>query len=130
MINHVSLFVSNLEKNKNFYKLILAPLGYRIVKDGGESVGFGIEDVEGKRDFWIKEKKNLGMAHHLSCIGFQATSKEMVDAFYKAGIEAGGKDNGAPEYCTNYHVGYYAAYVFDPDGNNIEAVYDDLERMK
>ncbi len=65
-----------------------------------------------------------------SCIAFNATSTQMVDAFYKAALEAGGKDNGAPGYRTQYHPGYYAAFVLDPDGYNIEAVFDDWEKLK
>jgi catechol 2,3-dioxygenase-like lactoylglutathione lyase family enzyme len=58
--------------------------------------------------------------HH---IAFQAADREMVDHFYTAGLQAGGKDNGAPRERARYHPGYYAAFLLDPDGNNIEAVY-------
>lgn len=63
-------------------------------------------------------------------MAFTALSKESVENFYKAAIEAGGKDNGAPDYRPQYHPGCYAAFVLDPDEYNIEVVYDDLEKMK
>lgn len=109
---------------------MLRPLGYQLVKVRDTVVGFGVEDIEGKRDFWLHQRREIkdGSLNNLSCLAFQATSKEMVNAFYVAGIEVGGKDNGAPGYYVEYHPGYYAAYVFDLDGNNIEAVYDDSER--
>lgn len=129
MINHVTLFVSNLNRSREFFAKALRPLGYRMLIDGEKSVGFGIEDAEGKRNFWIKRGTALP-GHSLSCLAFSANSKEVVNDFYEAAMKAGGKDNGKPEYCTNYHPGYYAAFVFDPDGNNIEAVFDDFSKVK
>ncbi len=124
MLNHLTLFVSDLKVSKEFYSRALEPLGYKLLVEKRYSAGFGIEDAEGKRDFWIK-LGNKKESPSLSCLGFTATSKAMVDNFYRAAFEAGGKDNGAPEYCKEYYPGYYAAFVLDPDGYNIEAVFDD-----
>ncbi len=126
MINHVTLLVSDFEKSKIFYSQTLRALGYKLLKEDLKKLvaGFGIDDVEGKRDFWIKGSKTK-CSPSFSCLAFTASSKSMVDEFYKASLEAGGKDNGAPGYRKKYHPGYYAAYVLDPDGYNIEAVFDE-----
>lgn len=125
MINHVSLQVSDLQKSKTFYSRALKPLGYKLLKETPSSVGFGIEDTDGKRDFWIHPGGSGQQPHSFSCLAFTASEKNMVNNFYKAALEAEGKDNGAPGYRTHYYPGYYAAYVLDPDGYNIEVVFDD-----
>lgn len=128
MIDHITLWVSNLETSKNFYQHVLAPLGYQIVDDKFELslVGFCIEDELGKRDFWIKEHPTGEVHQGTSCIAFRAENKSQVNQFYEKGIELGAKDNGGPGYHTEYHSGYYAAFMLDPDGHNIEAVFDDI----
>jgi len=131
MINHITLKVSNFEKSQEFYSKALKPLGYKILKkekDNFEytSVGYAIIDKEGHRDFWIKKVNDYKASPSFSCLAFTATSKKMVDEFYKASIEAGGRDNGKPGYRLEYHSGYYATYILDPDRYNIEAVFDDL----
>lgn len=128
MINHISLLVSDLEKSKKFFQATLAPLGYELSAEHPRSTGFGQEDTEGKRDFWIHQGAPGG-GKSFSCLAFTARSKDEVDSFYKAALEAGGQDNGAPGYRPKYHEGYYAAYVIDPDGYNIEAVFDDLKKL-
>jgi len=130
MINHITLRVSNFEKSQEFYSKALKPFGYKMLKkekDNFEytSVGYAILDKEGHRDFWIKKVNGYKASPSFSCLAFTATNKEMVNKFYKASIEAGGKDNGKPGYRSKYHPGYYAAYILDPDGYNIEAVFDD-----
>ena len=118
MIAHVSIHVLNYEKSKDFYVKAIAPLGYEVVMDLPQHkvTGFG---VKGMPDFWIVERKeNLGGEHAAILVG----DKSMVDEFYKAVLEAGGKDNGAPGIREEYSPDYYAAFVLDPDGNNIEAV--------
>jgi len=128
MIDHITLWVSDLEKSKNFYEKVLAPLGYRLLQENHDppTAGFGIEDELGKRDFWIKKHPSGDFGHGTSCIAFKASDKSQVDEFYRIGLELGAKDNGAPGYHTEYHSGYYAAFMFDPNGHNVEAVFDDI----
>lgn len=99
---------------------MLSPLGYAIAMDLAEykTAGFGTE----KPDFWISEKKESNTGTH---VAFEAKDKGQVDAFYKAALEAGATDNGAPGYRKDYAPGYYAAFVHDYDKNNIEAVFMD-----
>lgn len=128
MLNHITLFVSDIERSKKFYAAALAPLGYRLLRDKGASAGFGQSDTDGARDFWIKQvPETLPEVKSFSCLAFTATNKEQVDGFHKAALEAGATDNGAPGYRPKYHPGYYAAFIHDPDGYNIEVVWDDLK---
>lgn len=127
MINHVTLWVNDIEESKKFYLAALAPLGYKLLKDSEPKwIGFGQKDVEGGRDFWLKEGAVSGKA--ISCFAFTADNKQQVDQFYEAAMEAGGRDNGKPGYRPEYYAGYYAAFVLDPNGYNIEAIWDDLEK--
>ena len=128
MLNHIKLRVSDLGRSKAFYEAALAPLGYKLLKGKETSAGFGVEDAHGKRDFWIAEGGMAKGGQSFSCLAFSAPSKEAVEAFHKAGLAAGGTDNGPPGYREKYHAGYYAAYVRDPDGYNIEAVFDDASK--
>ncbi len=120
MISHTSVIVGNFEKAKEFYTKALAPLGYAFGMELPEYKVAGYSD-SGQLDFWIGEKANPGGIH----VAFAAKSKEQVDEFYKVALEAGAADNGAPGYRKEYSPGYYGAFVFDPDGNNIEAVWMD-----
>ncbi len=119
MIDHVSLHVSDFEKSKAFYSKALAPLGYSMKMEMAEwkVAGFG----ENKPDLWIMAKGSEDEDH----VAFSAKDKPMVDEFYKSGLAAGGTDNGAPGYRKDYSPGYYAAFVKDPDGHNIEVVFHD-----
>jgi len=118
MIAHVSIHVLNYEKSKDFYVKAIAPLGYEVVMDLPQHKVMGM-GVKGNPDLWIVERKeNLGGEHAAILVG----DKSMVDKFYKAALEAGGKDNGAPGIREEYSPDYYAAFIFDLDGNNIEAV--------
>jgi catechol 2,3-dioxygenase-like lactoylglutathione lyase family enzyme len=114
MIDHTGVSVSDMAKSKKFYTEALKPIGYVLKSDYGEAVGFG----EDHPDFWL----GIGSGSHVH-VAFRVKSKEMVDAFHKAGLAAGGTDNGAPGIRAQYHPTYYAAFVKDPDGNNIEAVF-------
>lgn len=118
MIDHFGIKVKNLEASKLFYQKTLAPLGYKIAFDIPQAVSF-VEprDVDPGGDFWL----NVGQQEPMH-FAFSAQTCQEVDAFYHAALAAGGKDNGAPGERKNYHVGYYAAFIIDPDGNNIEAV--------
>jgi catechol 2,3-dioxygenase-like lactoylglutathione lyase family enzyme len=122
MIDHVGINVSNFEKSKVFYAEALAPLGYQFLSEFSASPtnsAAGLFGVEGNPDFWVGQGDvNTPRLH----IAFRAESREIVQAFYKAALEAGGQDNGAPGLRTHYHPNYYGAFVLDPDGHNIEAV--------
>lgn len=120
MIDHTSVAVKNYQSAKEFYSKALAPLGYVLAMDLPEYKAGGFEQ-DGKRDFWIGEVEVSAGVH----VAFAAKNKEAVDAFYDAAIAAGGKDNGAPGYRTQYSAGYYGAFIHDIDGNNVEAVWRD-----
>ncbi len=112
MIEHISLRCSDPRKARDFYEKALAPLGYSQDKRYGDSYAF----VQGGRhDFWVTPGK-VGTPLHLA---FHAASRKEVEAFHAAALKAGGKDNGAPGEREEYG---YAAFVYDPDGNNVEAV--------
>jgi catechol 2,3-dioxygenase-like lactoylglutathione lyase family enzyme len=123
LIDHIQLVVADLPASRRFYDAIFAVLG----------VPLGGAFPNG--DFWYDElfistaesqaaQGALTGRHHLA---FQAADRAMVDACYKAGLEAGGQDNGAPGE-RPYHPGYYAAFLLDPAGNNIEAVFHGAAR--
>lgn len=117
LIDHIQLVIKDLGASRRFYEAVLRALDVPL---GGE----------GKDYFWADElfvssadseaaQGKLTGRHHLA---FQARERAMVDSFYKAGLENGGRDNGRPGE-RPYHPGYYAAFLLDPDGNNIEAVF-------
>lgn len=117
MLDHVTLSVSDLRKSRAFYDHALRPLGIeRLYDDGDEVSGYG---RGGKAFFWIAHQARPATQAH---IAFVAPDEEAVRAFHAAGITHGGRDNGGPGLRPEYHAGYYAAFVIDPDGNNIEAV--------
>lgn len=115
MIDHLSINVSDYAGSLAFFSRALAPLG--IVWLGEEAGGSGYGSGE-RADFWIAE----GERHVPMHIAFQAQTRQQVRAFYGAALEAGGRDNGAPGLRANYGPNYYAAFVYGPDGHNIEAV--------
>jgi catechol 2,3-dioxygenase-like lactoylglutathione lyase family enzyme len=116
MIDHVTANVSDFEQAKEFYAKSLAPLGYSVQIELEGVAGFGTG--EGMADFWIGSSSERGATH----VAFTASDRAAVDAFFEAATAAGGKDNGAPGVRAHYHESYYAAYVHDADGNNVEAV--------
>ena len=118
MLDHMGFGVTDFRRSKAFYEKALAPLGIGIVKEvpEREAMGFG---AAGKPFFWIARAE--GLKGHLH-VAFAAENRAAVDAFHRAAMAAGGTDNGAPGLRPHYHETYYAAYVHDPDGNNIEAV--------
>jgi catechol 2,3-dioxygenase-like lactoylglutathione lyase family enzyme len=117
MVDHVALNVRDLAVARAFYEKALAPLGYTVGLDLGSDLGF--ESPEGEHDFWLCKRGEPSAPTH---VGFRAADRETVDAFHRAGIDAGGSDNGAPGIREHYHENYYAAFVLDPEGSNIEAV--------
>ena len=121
MIDHVSIKVKDVEQAKAFYEAALAPLGYArgIEYPGGMQLL-----VEGEPgDVWVAPLPE-GAEAVPTHVALRAADAAAVDAFYEAALAAGGTDNGAPGP-RDYHPGYYAAFVYDPDGNNIEAVIHD-----
>jgi len=116
MIDHVTANVSDVERAKSFYTQALSPIGYSVQAEFPGAAGLGTG--QGMADFWISSQEERGATH----VAFTAKDRATVDAFYEAAIAAGGKDNGAPGLRTHYHENFYAAFVHDPDGNNIEAV--------
>jgi len=117
MIDHTGFGVSDYAASKAFYERALAPLGISLIMEVMEAAaGFG---SGGKPIFWLEERRTPVTEVH---VAFLAKDRATVDAFHAAGLEAGGKDNGAPGVRATYHPNYYGAYVLDPDGNNIEAV--------
>jgi catechol 2,3-dioxygenase-like lactoylglutathione lyase family enzyme len=123
LIDHLGLVVKDLAASKRFYLAAWGALGIPL---GGED-----ED-----NFWADElfvssrasKEAMGQLTGRVHIAFQAGSREVVDKFYKAALGAGGRDNGAPGERASYHPGYYACFVLDPDGNNVEAVFHGAAR--
>ena len=124
MIDHTGINVKNLALSKKFYASVLATLGYVIRAEYDDAIGFGTsrynkEDDPGG-DFWLSEGDPL---HPRSHIAFRAESVSQVVAFHEVALAAGARDNGAPGLRPDFHASYYAAFVFDPDEYNIEAVF-------
>ncbi len=125
MLSHIGIAVSDIARSRAFYEAAFAPLGVKVTMEiapdktasGGTAIGFGIEGQPGF--FWIADNERPGEGTH---VALEATSRAAVDAFHAAALRAGGRDNGAPGLRPNYSPTYYAAFVLDPDGANIEAV--------
>lgn len=117
LIDHIQLVVRDLPASESFYTAVMSVLGIPVLSTGN---GYFIADelVVSSADSQAASGALTGR-HHLA---FQTQDRETVDAFYRAALAHGGRDNGAPGIRA-YHPGYYAAFVLDPDGNNIEAVY-------
>ena len=116
MFGHVGFGVSNYAASKAFFLQALEPLGVGIVMEGEHGLGLG---PKGKPALWLFESPDRPVPMHLA---FTATNREQVQAFHRAALAAGGKDNGAPGLRPHYHPNYYGAFVIGPDGHNVEAV--------
>ena len=124
MIDHIGIAVTDAEISRRFYGAALAPLGITLLAEiaprdaqsGGRVYGFGRGE---NAFFWIGDNERVGEGTH---VAFRAASRDQVDAFHSAGMTAGGRDNGPPGLRPRYGAHYYAAFVLDPDGINIEAV--------
>ncbi len=123
MLDHVTLSVADMEKAKTFYQAALAPLGLKIIGEHtveqtgiADFLGFGMGR---KGVLWIAQKGQQTPDTHIC---FRASSRAAVRAFHAAALAAGGTDHGAPGVREEYHSEYYAAFVLDPEGHNIEAV--------
>src|SRR5262245_66069550 len=115
MFDHIGLRVKDLDKAAKLYKAMLAPLGHVPAAAGDGYAGFRPKD---KPALWLHLGKHAGGSH----VALRAPDRAAVDAFHKKGLEAGAKDNGAPGVREDYSPTYYAAFLIDPDGNNVEAV--------
>jgi catechol 2,3-dioxygenase-like lactoylglutathione lyase family enzyme len=123
MIDHIGINVSDFAASKKFYSAALKPLGFELLMEIPKAVT-GHTDIAGfgerpKPEFWISGGKPNNPPNH---IALRASSRAVVDEFYRAALAAGAKDNGAPGIRAHYHADYYGAFVLDPDGHNIEAV--------
>ena len=124
MFDHVALRVADLAASRRFYELALEPLGYYVLAEDAEAghVGFGRD----RPQFWLGRVASNGAGPAPPAgplhVAFTAADRTSVDRFYGAAVAAGGCDNGGPGLRPHYHRCYYAAYVLDPDGNNVEAV--------
>jgi len=124
MIDHMGITVSDIEKSKAFYSRALGALGYVLCKNDSRAVSFGVREGHGRStdpggDFWLSVGSLMTPRVHFA---FNAASRADVDAFFAAAMAAEGVENGAPGLRAHYHPHYYAAFVLDPDGYNIEAV--------
>lgn len=120
VIDHVTIGVTDLTRSCDFYRDALAPLGFTELgpwSDAVREVSFG---AEGADDFAVSLEYPVGGPGH---IAFAADRRDQVDAFYRAALAAGGRDNGPPGLRPEYSDGYYGAFVLDPDGYNVEAVH-------
>jgi catechol 2,3-dioxygenase-like lactoylglutathione lyase family enzyme len=120
IIDHLTIGVSDLDRSRRFYAQALAPLGFEELGSwSGEEreISFGTPTED---DFGLSDRYEAGGQVH---IAFAADSREQVDAFHAAALAAGGTDNGAPGPRPEYSEGYYGAFVLDPDGHNVEAVF-------
>ena len=116
MFDHVVFGVSDYDASKAFFLKALAPLGIAVVQEGA----LGIEmSADGKSSLCLFQTTEKPAHLHLA---FVAARRDQVDAFHRAALAAGGKDNGGPGLRPTYHAHYYAAFVIGPDGHNIEAV--------
>ena len=124
MLDHVSLRVQDLDRALAFYKPALAAIGYRVLMEFPGTVGMG---ADGKPDLWISQTDQPVSPIHIAL----SSTRPSVDAFHSAATAAGGSDNGPPGLRADYHPHYYAAFVRDPDGNNIEVVcHEDPNAVK
>lgn len=125
IINHIELPVQDVDRSRRFYEAALSPLGLALVvsttaaSDGRARFGFG---RNGYPTLWIHEESGVSSTVH---IAFTAPDRPAVRAFHGAALACGGTSNGEPGIRERYHSAYYAAYLLDPDGNNIEAVCQD-----
>jgi len=117
VVDHVLLQVKDLEASERFYTAALEPLGFTVLTRREDCVNFGADDMD---DFAVcRSLEPTARAH----VAFVSPSREAVDAFYARALEAGGRERIAPGIRKEYSPTYYAAFVYDPDGNNIEAVH-------
>src|SRR5262245_38684380 len=130
MLDHMTILVSDYRRSVRFYLEALAPLGYAMTLELDDvtykqlpSAFFAGLGVNGKADFWLRPSKVVTPTH----VAFRAASRAIVDGFYEKALAAGGTSNGAPGLRPVYEPNYYAAFVLDPDGYNVEVVCHEAE---
>jgi catechol 2,3-dioxygenase-like lactoylglutathione lyase family enzyme len=119
MFDHVKFGVRNYEASKAFFLKALEPLGIAVVSEGAPAYGVELSAPGGQASLCLFQTQEKPAHLHLA---FTAATRRQVQAFHRAALDAGGKDNGAPGLRPHYHANYYAAFVIGPDGHNIEAV--------
>lgn len=119
MFDHVKFGVSDYEASKAFFLKALEPLGVVVVGEGAPTYGVELCPKDGKTSLCLFQTEEKPAHLHLA---FVAERRQQVDAFHRAALAAGGRDNGPPGLRPNYHATYYAAFVIGPDGHNIEVV--------
>jgi catechol 2,3-dioxygenase-like lactoylglutathione lyase family enzyme len=119
VIDHFGINCSDFSKSKAFYDKVLGVLGYTRQMDFEVAIGYG---RDGKPDFWIAAGEQMGPNREIH-VAFQASGTDAVKAFYDAALELGAESLHAPRLWPEYHPGYFGAFVRDPDGNNVEAVF-------
>jgi catechol 2,3-dioxygenase-like lactoylglutathione lyase family enzyme len=119
MYDHIGIRVSDLDVSLKFYQAALAPLGHVVASHDSTGAGLGPRDAPA---LWLHPVKPSASARSGAHVAFRATSRAAVDGFHAAGLKAGGRDNGGPGPRADYGPTYYAAFLVDPDGNNVEAV--------
>jgi catechol 2,3-dioxygenase-like lactoylglutathione lyase family enzyme len=119
MIDHVGVRVQDFSRLVAFYREALAPIGYSVLMEFPDAAGLG---TKGKPDLWIMKTDKTPHPTH---VAISAAERAHIDAFHAAGLSAGGTDNGPAGLRPDYHPHYYAAFILDPEGNNIEVVCHD-----
>jgi catechol 2,3-dioxygenase-like lactoylglutathione lyase family enzyme len=119
MFDHISIGVADVSRAKRFYDAVLQPLGYRCLSEGADSLGYGGKAIA----LWVNKASKPVPADPASGLHFcfAAPTRKSVDAFHKAALAAGGRDNGTPGIREDYSADYYAAFAVDPDGYRVEA---------
>ena len=123
IFNHVQIKVNDLNKSRNFYDAIINVLGYSVVlniKDVVVGYGTSVHDM-----FEIRQADTKNLLSQSVHLAFNAPSKESVNAFYHVALEHNARCNGKPGFRPEYENGYYAAFIIDPDGHNVEAIYSE-----
>ncbi|ASL17570.1 VOC family protein [Mycobacterium intracellulare] len=119
MIDHIGINCADYAKSQEFYDTVLATLGFSRQMDVGPAIGYG---RDGKPTFWIAEGAGMGSNREVH-VAFEADDENAVRAFHRAAVECGAESLHEPRLWPEYHPGYFGAFVRDPDGNNVEAVW-------